>query len=640
MIADGQPSPTTPAINPTPAPSHDDDTLDRRARLREASTLLMPVVTLLGVAAGVVFWAVDLDVAADVAWAATAVVMLVPLAWSVIRALLRRDMGVDIIALLAIVAALALGEYLPAAVVALMLSGGNALEGAAIRRSRRELTNLLARAPRVTHRRTDDGVEDLSVDDVAVGDTVLVLSGEVVPVDGVVTGGDAVVDEAALTGEPLPVTIPPGGSLRSGATNAGGPIDLRATRAASESAYAGIVRLVSEAEEQKAPMVRLADRYAVFFLVLTLAMAALAWAISGDPIRMLAVLVVATPCPLILAAPIALVAGVSRAARRSVIVKGAGVIEGLGRARSIVLDKTGTLTTGRPAVDHIIATGDIPEDRILALAASVEQMSGHVLAAALVGEARTRGLALSAPEGVVEDHGRGVSGMVDGTAVVAGTADLLRDNGYPVDGAPPGDADGRATVMVGVDGAFAGYIVMADHVREDAVELVGRLRAADVSHVAMATGDNAEVAEAVADRVGLDRVYAAQTPEGKMDIIRGLRESAGDGTVVMVGDGINDAPALALADVGIAMSTGDQTASSQAADAVITVDRVERVADAVEIGRRSVRIAVQSVVVGMALSVGAMFLAAFGYIDPLEGALLQEAIDIAVILNALRALRG
>lgn len=642
MIADGRPPAASPATTPAiaPAPARDTDTLDRAARLREARTLAMPLVTLAGVAAGIAFWAADLDVAADVAWAATAVVMLVPLAWNVVRALLRRDLGVDIIALLAIVAALAMGEYLPAAVVALMLSGGNALEGAAVRRSRRELTTLLARAPRVTHRRAADGVEDVRVEDVAAGDAVLVLSGEVVPVDGVVTGADAVVDEAALTGEPLPVTVPPGGSLRSGATNAGGPIDLRAARPASESAYAAIVRLVSEAGAQKAPLVRMADRYAVFFLVLTLTMAGLAWSISGDPVRALAVLVVATPCPLILAAPIALVAGVSRAARRGVIVKGAGVIEGLGRARSVVLDKTGTLTVGRPAVDRIVATDDVPEERLLALAASLEQMSAHVLAAALVDEARRRGLQLATPHDVVEDHGRGVAGTVDGVGVIAGTADLLRDHGYAVDGPPPGDAGGRATIMVGVDGTAVGYIVMADHVRRDAVDLIARLHAADVAHVAMATGDSADVADAVAERVGLDHVYAAQTPEGKMEIVRGLRDRAGDGTVVMVGDGINDAPALALADVGIAMSTGDQTASSQAADAVITVDRVERVADAVEIGRRSVRIAVQSVVVGMALSIGAMVLAAFGYIDPLEGALLQEAIDIAVILNALRALRG
>jgi len=616
------------------------DTLDRRARLREIQTLSMPLVTLAGVAIGAGFWAADRDVAANAAWAATAVIMLIPLAWSVISALLRGDLGVDIIALLAIVAGLSMGEYLPAAVVALMLSGGNALEGAAIRRSRRELTSLLARAPRVTHRRTADGVEDVPVGDVAPGDAVLVLSGEVVPVDGIVTGDDAVVDEAALTGESLPVTVPPGGSLRSGATNAGGAIDLQATRPASESAYAAIVRLVSEAGAQKAPMVRMADRYAVFFLVLTLVMAGLAWGLSGDPVRALAVLVVATPCPLILAAPIALVAGVSRAARKGVIVKGAGVIEGLGKTSSVVLDKTGTLTVGRPAVDRIVATGDLSEERLLALAASLEQMSAHVLAAALVQEARGRELTLETPRGVKEDHGRGVTGTVGGIDVAAGTPGLLRDHGYVVDDPPPADADGRATIMVGVDGRAAGYIVMADHVRHDAVELVERLHEADVTHVAMATGDNAEVADAVAGRVGVDHVYSAQTPEGKMDLVRELREEAGDGTVVMVGDGINDAPALALADVGIAMGTGDQTASSQAADAVITVDRIERVADAIEIGRRSVHIAQQSIVVGMALSIGAMFLAAFGYIDPLEGALLQEAIDIAVILNALRALRG
>jgi heavy metal translocating P-type ATPase len=602
--------------------------------------MLLPALTAAGVAIGGVVAAFGGDAAA--VWRGTAIVVLVPLAWSVARTLARRALGVDLIALIAIVGALALGEELTAAVIALMLSGGNALERYAARRSRRELTALLARAPHSARLRTAEGLVEVAVERVAPGDLLLVRSGEVLPVDGIVESPDAVLDESALTGEPLPRAVSRGDAVRSGATNAGDALDLRATRPAAESAYAAIVRLVQEAGARRAPFVRMADRYAVVFLAVTLSLAGIAWAASGDPVRALAVLVVATPCPLILAAPVALVSGVSRAARRGIIVKGSPVIEALGGARTVLLDKTGTLTIGTPSVASVTATGGRSEDQVLGPAAAVEQLSPHVLAAAVVREARRRGLDLPLPERAVEAPGRGVEGTVGGVRVAAGSAEWLRSRGCDLADAPPdgGPADGHATVLVALDGRLAGAVAMADAVRPDAPALVERLRRAGVDEIAVVTGDDPETAATVARRVGVADVHAGQTPESKLALVEALRGRPGGGTVVMVGDGVNDAPALAAADVGIAMGAGGETASSEAADAVIVDDRVDRVAEAVELGRRSLGIARQSVVAGMALSGAAMIAAAAGLLPPLAGALLQEAIDVAVIANALRALRG
>jgi heavy metal translocating P-type ATPase len=608
---------------------------------------LLPLATLALIVIGAALHLAGLPTAGDVVWAATVATMLAPLSLSIARTLAAGRVGVDAIALIAMAGALAVGQYLAGAVIALMLSGGNALEAMASRRARQELTALLERMPTIAHRRSAGGWQEVPVEELAAGDEVLVRPGELVPVDGALLGDEATLDESALTGEPLPVAYTRGAGLRSGAANAGAAFELRATRRAAESAYANIVRLVRAAETQRAPFVRLADRYAAVFLPLTLAIAAIAWAASGDPVRAVAVLVVATPCPLILAAPIAIVSGVSRAARSGVIVKGGAAIERLGEARTVLLDKTGTLTLGAPAVREVVALGDavggVPEDEILRLAASVDQLSAHVLAEALVHSAEQRGLSLAEPSDAVEEPGQGAEGTVDGRRVSVGSAAWVRSRGYEVEAAAgvggDGDAGGLAKVLVGVDGRLAGVVVMADSLREDARALAGELREAGIRRVAMVTGDRASVAERIAAETGLDQVFAEQSPEQKLDVVRGMRADPALAPVVMVGDGVNDAPALALADVGIAMSGPGATISSETADAVIVVDRIDRVATAVSIGRRAVGIARQSVVFGIGLSAVAMVFAAFGYIPPLAGALLQEGIDVAVILNALRALR-
>ncbi len=606
---------------------------------------VLAVLVLLALAAGGLVHAVAPGDGGDVIWAAAVALTLVPLTWSVARSLARGDVGVDAIALVAMVGALALGQYLAGAVIALMLSGGNALEAAAGRRARRELTALLERAPRIAHRRRGGRLEEVPVEELDIGDRVLVRAGEVVPVDGVVQSGQAVLDQSTLTGEALPVTRPRGTTVASGTSNAGEAFDLRAIRTAADSAYSGIVRLVKEAESQRAPFVRLADRYAAILLPATLVIAGSAWAASGDAVRALAVLVVATPCPLILAAPIALISGVSRSARLGIIVKGGGTIEKLGRARTVLFDKTGTLTHGRPAIERVEALDGLDPNSLLALAASVDQLSAHVLAEALVHGAEARGIELAFPADVVEDPGQGIEGRVEGHRVAVGSADWLERRGYSgaADAirAVDGDSEpGWARVLIGVDGEVAGVVVMADRVRADAAALTAGLREAGIRHIALVTGDRKDVAEAVGRRVGVDRVYADRSPEDKIDVVRDARGRPEMRSVIMVGDGVNDAPALALADVGIAMGGAGATVSSETADAVIAVDRVDRVADAVRIGRRSLAIARQSVLAGLGLSFIAMGFAAFGYIPPVAGALLQEGIDVAVIANALRALRG
>jgi heavy metal translocating P-type ATPase len=603
---------------------------------------LLAGIALSGILAGGLARFAGAGDAGQVVWALTTVLVLVPLAVSVIADLRRGELGVDLIALLAMAGSLALGEYLAGAVIALMLSGGQALEAFAGARARRELTALLERAPRAVHRYEDGRLTSPPLDDVRPGDLLLVKPGEVVPVDGEIEGEAAVLDESALTGESLPVERPSGELARSGTVNGGGPFQMRATTTAAESTYAGIIRLVREAETSKAPFVRLADRYALFFLPLTLGMAGLAWALSGDPVRALAVLVVATPCPLILAAPVALLAGVSRAARRGVIVKGGGALEALAGARVLLLDKTGTITMGMPSLLDVETFGREPAAEILRLAASLDQVSDHVLAAAVVRAAQERGEHhLSFPAGVAERPGQGIRGEVDGRRVALGKLSWADPGGELTDGVQRvrrrTAEEGSSSIFVAVDGELAGALILHDPVRPDAPRALRLLRREGIERVVLVTGDHREVAEKVGAGIGADLVLAERSPEEKVDAVRAEQ---GHGLTLMVGDGINDAPALAAADVGVALGARGATASAESADVVITVDRLDRLGEALAIARRSRSIALQSVLAGMGLSLLAMVAAAAGYLPPVTGALLQEVIDVAVILNALRALRG
>ncbi|MGZ4545200.1 MAG: heavy metal translocating P-type ATPase [Blastococcus sp.] len=596
------------------------------------------VVTVGLLIAGGIAWVAGSGWWADRLWATATVVAVVPALGWVVAALLRRQLGVDLIAVLALLGTLAVKEYLAGALIAVMLATGRALDAAAERRATRDLRALMERAPRTARRRVDHVVSEVPVDAVAVGDIVVVGPGEVLPVDGVVEGAPAVLDESALTGEPALVERAAGDVVRSGTLNAGTAFELRCTAVAAESTYAGIVEMVRQAGAQNAPVIRLADRIAGWFLPLSLAVAGLAWLVSGSAERAVAVLVVATPCPLLLAAPVAIVSGLSRASRLGVVVRGGGPLENLGRARTMLLDKTGTLTAGRPAVTEVLTTPGRTATEVLRLAASADQLSPHVLAEAVVAEARDRQLQLSLPADVEEEPGRGVTATVDGVRVRVGKRDKVPDQAWAKTAVSRAGLDGSALVWVDLENASVGAILLKDPLRADAARTVRRLRGAGIQRLVMLTGDRPEPAHEVGAVLGLDEVRAEQTPESKVAAVRAEQQR---GVVTaMIGDGLNDAAALAAATVGIAMGARGSTASSEAADVVLTTDRLDRVADAMEIARHARRIAVQSAAAGMAMSLAAMGLAAFGWLPPAIGALLQEAIDVVVILNALRALRG
>ncbi|MCL4187672.1 MAG: heavy metal translocating P-type ATPase [Rhodobacteraceae bacterium] len=573
---------------------------------------------------------------AGLVWTAGTLPVLAALLAEIVSSLRRGETGLDIVAALSMTAALATGEAAAAQVVALMYSGGTFLEAFAAGRARAEMTALLARQPRAALRHRNGGLEEVALAAVVPGDRLLVRHGDVVPVDGqVAEGEEALLDLSAITGESLPARLPAGEVAPSGAANAGPAFDLVATRPAAESTYAGIVRLVEAAQRSRAPMARLADRWAMGFLALTLAIAGAAWAASGDPVRAVAVLVVATPCPLILAVPVALVAGLSRAARIGVLIKGGRALEGLARGRTLILDKTGTLTEGRLQLVAVEPAAGIAEDELLRLAAAVEQASPHPAAQALVAAARARGLVLPPPRAVEEAPGAGVAGRVENRTLVVGAPDFVaRRLGMPV---PDGNGgDGAVVVAVGIDGRLAGRLIAADPLRAGTGAFLAGARALGIERILLATGDREDVARAVTRGLALDGLRAGLTPDRK--VLTVMTERGRAGPVIMVGDGVNDAPALAAADVGVAMGARGAAASAEAADVVLLVDRLDRLLPGIEIAKGARAIALQSVAAGLGLSVAGMVAAALGHLTPVQGALLQEAIDVAVILNALRAL--
>ncbi|MFC9926555.1 heavy metal translocating P-type ATPase [Streptomyces sp. NPDC127190] len=622
-----------------------DDHPTRTARLRRLSAAvgvprLEPVllaVTTAALAAGGLAWLTGAGGLADLLWGLGTLSAVVPAAGWVLAALRQGHAGVDLIAVLALVGTLAVHEYLAGALIALMLATGRTLESAAQRRASHDLRALLEHAPRTARRRTAAGVATVPLAEIAAGDLLVVGPGEVVPVDGRVASAAAVLDESVLTGESVQVERPLDERVRSGVVNAGAAFELRATTTEEDSTYAGIVRLARQAGAESAPVVRLADRYAAWFLPLSLAVAALAWLVSGSAVRAVAVLVVATPCPLLLAAPVAIVSGLSRASRLGVVIRDGGALERLGRARTLLLDKTGTLTRGRPRVLDVTAAPGFTAAEVLRLAASLDQYSPHVLAQAIVDTARSRGLTLTVPSDVTEEPGRGATGTVAGQRIFVGRVDPDADR-PPWARAAENRAllDGAAVAWLTVDDRPAGALLLRDPPRSDAPRTLRHLRAAGFDRLLMLTGDRSAPAREVAAVLGLDGVHAELGPADKVAAVRAERERA---VTVMVGDGVNDAPALAAADVGVAMGARGSTASSEAADIVLTTDRVDRLADAVAIAQRARRIAVQSALGGMLMSLAAMGVAAVGLLPPAAGALLQEGIDVAVILNALRALR-
>jgi heavy metal translocating P-type ATPase len=605
--------------------------------LRRVSRLY-PIVTitvLVAIAAGTLALTDHLTL---VHWGVSGYVILIAAiqTWDMIKGLLRGRWGIDVLAIMAIIATVAVGEYWASLVIVLMLAGGEALEDYAAGRAKRELSALLDRAPQSAHRLIGDAatVEDVPVSAVEIGDTLLVRPSETVPVDGVLLTDGVTLDESSLTGESLPVERGVDGQVLSGSLNGERAFTMRADALSRDSQYQRIVALVAEASESRAPVVRLADRYAVPFTLVSLAIAGVAWFISGDPVRFAEVLVVATPCPLLIAAPVAFLGGMSRAAKGGVIVKNAGTLEKLARAQTIAFDKTGTLTHGEPTVVAVQPIGASTADELFSLVASAEQYSSHVLAHSLVASAQERGLPLIVAESAREVATSGVIVTLGGREVVVGKGAFVAEHARNVSIVPL--RSGQLAVYVSIEGEFAGTIILSDRIRANSRETLAMLSAQGVTHHLMLTGDAAATAEHIASELGITDVRADLLPTDKVTAIRNINERP----VIMVGDGVNDAPVLAVADIGIAMGAKGSTAASESADVVIMLDDLSRVSQAVAIGQRTVSVAMQSIWLGIGLSLGLMLFAAFGFLPAIIGAALQEVIDLATILNALRALAG
>jgi len=604
-----------------------------------AFTYPIAILALIGIIAGSVTMLFD-SKTAHIVFAVVAVGCGAPLVWRNVAEMLKGRFYVDTIASLAIVGSVALGQYFAGSLVVLMQSGGQAIEDYGLRRANRSLDNLLRRAPSIAHRQEGKTVVDVAAAAVAVGDVLLIRPGDIIAADGIVLEGCGSVDEAALTGEPVPLPKTPGDHVYSGAVNLNGNFLIRAVNTALESKYELIVRMVQRAQGERAPINRLANEYTPLFTVVTLVVSGVAFLLTHDPIRALSVLVVATPCPLIIATPLAVLSAVNRAASANIIVKSGAAIEQAGRVQLIAFDKTGTLTSGQPALARVqVLDESFTSDDILALCAPVEMHSVHVLAESVVREAHNRGQAPEPASDIVEVPGKGIAGSVDGHRVAVGSSSFVQSQGFVVDEETAREAfaqasAGKMVAYAGVDGDIRAILLFEDSLRPEARAAISRLRDLGIRRIVLLTGDTVEAAGAIARQVGIEEYSANLLPDEKVSTVAKAAESS---TIMMVGDGINDAPALATASVGVALGGHGAGIATDAADIVITVDNVERVADVIEIGRRMLQVARQGIFLGIGASLGLMIFASAGYIPPATGAILQEFLDLATILNALRA---
>ena len=601
----------------------------------------VPLIALLGLAAGSIAWLLGQSEAANWVWFAVLVVAGAPLVWQTLRGMLRGEFASDVVAMLAIVTSVAMFEPFAGLLVTLMQSGGEALDDFGFRRASSSLEALIARAPRTARRKSGDTLEDIAAGDVLVGDVLVVRPGELVPVDGTMLSEEAEVDESALTGEPLAHAKKQGDNLMSGSVNGNAMFEMRATAVSEESQYARIVALVRKAQGDRAPIVRLADRFAVWFTPLTLLMCGFGWWYTGDAKTILAVLVVATPCPLILAAPIAVISGINRAAREGIIVKGGTAIEQVGQAQAVVFDKTGTLTLGSPVVSQVISLNGLNSNELLRRAASVEQLSSHLLGQAMAEGAVSQGLLLSLPDDFVEVPGRGVRGRLDGQQITVGSlkyvADSMSEDKSCILKTATAQVSGgtELSALVAIENEPAGIVLFNDEIRERVPAMMKRLHRLGVKHIVMLTGDRLDNAKRVDEQAGIEELAADLLPQEKVLAVQKLQSKYAP--LIMVGDGINDAPALAAATVGIAMGARGTGISAEAADIVLLVDDVAKVASIIAIGQRTRGIVLQSIGIGLGVSLVLMLIASLGFIPAPVGALLQEGLDVFVILNALRA---
>lgn len=542
-----------------------------------------------------------------------------------IKVLKTGDFGVDLLAITAIVATIVLGQYWAGWVILLMLTGGDTLEEYAANKAKSELRSLLDNAPSFAHKITPTGIVDIDIDEVAIGDMLLIRPKEQVPVDGAVIDGQSEVDESSLTGEAVPVEIGVGSSVMSGSINGETPFKMEAKKIAADSEYQAIVKLVKESESNPAHFVRLADRYAVPFTIIAYVIAGIAWYLSKDPVRIAQVLVVASPCPLILAAPIAFVSGMSRTSRNGIIVKSGTTLEKISSAKTIAFDKTGTITRGKLVVDKEIIKPGFDRETLLSYAASLEENSSHIMAKTIVNYALEKKLKLETVDRIKEYTAQGIVGFIGDHYVKVGQGKFVTDE--PVD-----KVEGSA-VYVSIDSKYAGVFSLSDQIRPESASTIQRLKNFGIKNILLITGDKKETTESVASEVGITQIYPESLPNDKVKIIKNLKTHP----TIMVGDGVNDAPALALADAGIAMGYQGANAASESADAVILQDDFGKVADVVKISRDTLKVAKEAVLIGIFICIVLMIIAGFGLIPTIIGALLQEVVDTVTILYALRA---
>ena len=583
-------------------------------------------ITILSVSSGLIFSVSGQADAANLSWASGAAVGLVLSIRWLVNSLREGALASDVLAVLAIVATGLIGEWLAAALISLMLASGRALEQWAQGRASSHLDELMKRAPHEAHLVSISGeITDVPVETLPKGSRILVKAGEVVPIDGLLDQ-EALFDESALTGESLPVWREIKTLVQSGVVNAGSGVVIETTETADTSTYANLIKLVASAKAQATKGVRLANLWATRFVPLALLMSLGTWLITKDVNQAVAVLVAATPCPLILAVPVALVAGISRAAQVGVIIKEGSAIEALAKVEVVLLDKTGTLTEGGPRITTIVIAPGLVEDEVIQLAASLEQVSANIVAKALVQEAKRRGLPLVMAKEVAEFHGHGLVGLVENRKVSVG---------QPKEKLPGwAQLDNSLLIAIELDGQLAGMVGLDDPLRSESKSTVANLLALGVKRVLLVSGDREESVAKVAKELGVTEFFAQCTPTRKLEILKAEKDSA-TGSVVVVGDGINDAPALAGADVGVAMGAKGTTAASQAAGVVIVEDSIRRLANAIEISQIARSRALQASTIGMSLALVAMFFAALGFVNASESALIQELIDAASISWAL-----
>ncbi len=562
-----------------------------------------------------------------------AIVNVLPLLAGMYHDLRSGKYGIDLLAATAIITSVILHEYIAAMIIVVMLTGGESLEDYAENRAKVELDALMERAPKTARLIRGRKEVEVPIKQVVPGDKLIIRPGEVIAVDSIVLEGDTSVDESSLTGESLPIDKKTGDVLMSGSINIDGVITIRATATAANSQYEQIIKLVKNAASTESPFVRLTDRYAIPFTVLSFSIAGAVWFLSGDPMRFLQVIVVATPCPLLLAAPIALISGMSRSAKHGIIVKTGSALERLAQVRTVAFDKTGTLTEGKPTVDNMQVFGSYKRSEVLALSASVEQSSSHILARAIVNHATTQNLKLQKVKNLTEIPGKGLRAMVNGQNVLIGTLAFMQSEGVQLPSAFKAKSIKTTSTLVAVNGKLAGIISFSDAIRKESRELLRRLKQLGIRHTLMVTGDNKTVAASIANKLGIGEVVSEALPGDKVQAIEALKFRP----AAFVGDGVNDAPVLTAADVGIALGARGSTAASESADVVIMLDNIEKVAESIQIAKRTFSIARQAILIGIGLSLIMQMVFATGRFSPALGAGLQEVVDVVVIFIALRA---